>query len=94
MRIAFRSQALRDIEEIYRYIEERNPQGAARVVRAIRDGVHLVGEQPEAGQRTQDPTVRVISIRKYRYKIFYSIVAPDGIEIIHVRHTSRQPWTG
>jgi toxin ParE1/3/4 len=94
MRVAFRSQALRDIEEIYSYIKERSPQGAAHVIRAIYDGARLLGEQPEAGQRTQDPTVRVVAIRKYRYKIFYSVRSPDTVEIIHVRHTSRQPWLG
>jgi hypothetical protein len=32
-------------------------------------------------------------VRPYHYKIFYSVVG-DTVEIIHVRHTSRRPWTG
>jgi plasmid stabilization system protein ParE len=32
-------------------------------------------------------------VRRYRYKIFYA-VAGDTVEIIHVRHASRRPWTG
>jgi toxin ParE1/3/4 len=32
-------------------------------------------------------------VRRYRYKIFYSITG-DTVEILHVRHTSRRPWNG
>ena len=31
-------------------------------------------------------------MRRYRYKIFYRIVEEDTVEIMHIRHTSRQPW--
>ena len=31
-------------------------------------------------------------VHRYSYKIFYSIMNDDMVEIIHVRHTSRRPW--
>jgi plasmid stabilization system protein ParE len=31
-------------------------------------------------------------VRRYRYKIFYSIIDENTVEIVHVRHTSRRPW--
>ena len=34
--------------------------------------------------------VRVIFIRRYPYRLFYR-VRDDGLEILHIRHTSRQP---
>ncbi len=35
--------------------------------------------------------IRVKVVRRYRYKIFYS-VSGDSIEIVHIRHTARRPW--
>jgi plasmid stabilization system protein ParE len=94
MRIRYRAQALRDIDDIYRYLNERSPRGADNVLRAIYAGIHLIAEQPHASQRTDDPDIRVKSMRRYRYRIFYSIVIDENaVEIIHIRHTSRRPWT-
>jgi plasmid stabilization system protein ParE len=92
MRLRYRAQALGDIDEIYRYIEERSPSGAHNVLRAIYAGIHLIAERPHASQRTDDPEVRVKVMRRYGYKIFYRIVEEDVVEIMHVRHTSRRPW--
>ncbi len=94
MRIQYRAQALGDIDEIYRYLEQRNPVGAANVLRAIYAGVHLIAEQPYASRKTNDPETRAKVVHRYNYRIFYSIVDEHTVEIIHVRHTSRRPWIG
>ena len=67
--------------------------GARNVLRTIYAGIHIVAERPYASQRTDDPEVRVKVMRRYRYKIFYRIVEDDTVEIMHVRHTSRRPWS-
>ena len=93
MRLQYRAQALADIDAIHRYLEERSPSGARNVLRAIYASIQLIAEHPLSYQRTDDPDIRVHAVRRYRYKIFYS-AAGDTVEIIHVRHTSRRPWTG
>jgi toxin ParE1/3/4 len=93
MRVRYTPRARRDIGEIYAYLDERSPSGALNVLAAIYAGVRFVAEQPKASERTDDPNVRVRVIRRYRYKIFYS-VAGDAVEILHIRHTSRRPWKG
>ena len=93
MRLRYRAQALSDIDAIHRYLDERSPSGARNVLRAIYASVQLIAEHPLSYQRTDDPDIHVHVVRRYRYKIFYSVVG-DVIEIIHVRHTSRRPWTG
>lgn len=93
MKLQYRAQALADIDEIYRYLEERSPSGARSVLRAIYASIQLIAEQPLSYQRTDDPDIRVHVVRRYRYKIFYSVLG-DAVEIIHVRHTSRRKWTG
>jgi plasmid stabilization system protein ParE len=93
MRLRYRAQALADIDAIHRYLEERSPAGARNVLRAIYASIQLIAARPLSYQRTDDPDIRVHVVHRYRYKIFYS-VAGDAVEIIHVRHTSRRPWTG
>ncbi len=94
MKILYRAQALGDIDEIDRYLRLRSRTGALNVLRAIYAGIHLIAEQPYGSQRTDDAEIRVKVVRRYRYKIFYSIIDKDTVEIIHVRHTSRRPWVG
>jgi len=94
MKIRYRAQALGDIDEIDRYLKSRSPVGAFNVLRAIYAGIHLVADQPYSSPRTDEPDIRVKVVHRYRYKIFYSIIDDDTVEIIHVRHTSRRPWTG
>jgi plasmid stabilization system protein ParE len=92
MTIRYRAQALTDIDEIFLYIQERNPVGAQNVLRAIYAGIHLIGERPLACELTDDPSVRVKVVRRYHYKIFFQIVGDGAVEILHIRHTSRRPW--
>ena len=92
MRIQYRARSLADIDEIFSYIEERNPSGALNVLQAIFDGVQHIAENPHAWQATNDPEIRVMVLQRYRYKIFYTILDHETVEIMHVRHTSRRPW--
>jgi plasmid stabilization system protein ParE len=93
MRLRYRAQALADIEAIHEYLQARSPSGAGNVLRAIYASIQLIADHPLSYQRTDEPDIRVHIVRRYRYKIFYS-VADEVVEIIHVRHTSRRPWTG
>jgi plasmid stabilization system protein ParE len=94
MKIRYRPQALDDIDQIYRNLLKHSPSGALNVLRAIYAGIYLIGEQPYACQRTDDPEVRVKTVRRYRYKIFYSIIDGDTVDDHACAHTSRRPWVG
>jgi plasmid stabilization system protein ParE len=63
------------------------------VLLAIYAGVQFIAERPKGSERTDDPNVRVKVVRRYRYKIFYSI-GDETVEILHVRHVARRPWKG
>ena len=92
MRLRYTPRARGDIEQIYRFLQERSPAGARNVLRAIYAGVQFISEFPQASERTDDPQVRVRIVRRYRYRVFYRIIDDDTAEILHVRHTSRRPW--
>jgi plasmid stabilization system protein ParE len=63
------------------------------VLQAIYSTIQLIADHPEAAPRTDSPEVRVALVRRYGYRIFYTI-ANEAIQVLHVRHASRQPWTG
>jgi plasmid stabilization system protein ParE len=92
MRIRYRPQALGDIDEIGRYAEEQNPAGAVNVLRAIYAAIQLIAEQPFVYRRANDSEIRVAVLSRYRYKICYSVLDENTVEIIHIRHASRRPW--
>jgi toxin ParE1/3/4 len=87
-----RARALADIDEIYNYLRMRSPSGALNVLQAIFAGIRRIAEMPYAFQATSDPEIRVLILQRNRYKVFYTILVTDTVEILHVRHTSRKPW--
>jgi toxin ParE1/3/4 len=92
MKVRYRARALADIDGIFQYLNERSPTGARNVLRALAAAIHDVGGHPQASPRTSDPDIHVKILGRYRYKIFYSVVADEFVEIIHVRHAARRPW--
>ncbi len=91
MIIRYSLRARNDLNNIFQYLDERSPAGARNVMRAIYASVQFLAEQPLASQETDKPGVRVKVVRRYSFKIFYA-VSNDSIEIIHIRHTSRETW--
>ncbi len=91
MKVRYRALALADLENIFRFIDERSPTGAVNVLKAIRKAIDDIAEHPLASPRTSDPGIRVKILGRYRYKIFYS-PGENAIEIIHIRHAARRPW--
>jgi toxin ParE1/3/4 len=91
VKVRYRERALADIEAIFNYLDERSPSGSRNVLTAIADAIDIIAAQPQAAQRTSDASVRVKTVGRYHYRIFYSVDG-DTVEIIHVRHGARRPW--
>ena len=90
MKIAYAPRALRDIDEILAYIQERSPRGAHSVSLAIEYAVQMCALNPRAAGRTNDPEVYRRPVGRYRYTVFYRAgTARDGIEVIRVLHSAR-----
>ena len=92
MNVYYRSRALSDLEEIFQYINKRSPGGARNVIDAIHDAIAQVAEHPLSAERTSNPGIHAKVVRQYPYKIFYQ-VGVDHVEILHVRHGARRPWS-
>ena len=55
MKVRYRRRALRDIEGIHEYIEQRNPRAAAEVVSRIRAAAERLGWLPYMGHAGRLP---------------------------------------
>src|SRR4051794_20646288 len=53
-RLIWSPRALRDVQRLYRFLFDKNPDAARRAVRAIRDGMKVVEQQPGIGRPIVD----------------------------------------
>jgi toxin ParE1/3/4 len=90
MKVLYASRALRDIDDILAYINARSPQGARSVSFAIEHAIRTCAFSPHASATTDEPGVYRRPLGRYRYTIFYRVLAGgEGIEIARVIHGAR-----
>ena len=53
-RLIWSPSALRDVQRLYRFLASKNADAARRAVKAIREGVKILGAQPGMGRPAQD----------------------------------------
>jgi toxin ParE1/3/4 len=93
MNVVYTAAAQNDLREIGEWLAAHYPAIAPHVERRIRDAVAHIAQWPESAPRSAGREgVRVMPLGHYPYKIFYR-VQTDAIEVLHVRHAARQPWT-
>lgn len=90
VRLRYTLPALVELDAILEYIEAHSSQGARRVQARIKALVDLLLLHPHIGVRTDDPTIRRLTVSPYPYIVFYE---PTEAEIIihAVRHSARAP---
>jgi toxin ParE1/3/4 len=92
MRVVYTAAALQDLDQIADWLRLNYPTIASDVERQIRTAVLRISHWPESARRSSKrPNVRVVSVVRYPYKIFYRIT-DDTLEILHIHHAARQPW--
>jgi toxin ParE1/3/4 len=91
MRVEYTPRARDDLNAILTFIEERSPQGARNVARALRKTIELIGEFPQCGRLAGEQGTRVLPVGRYPYLIYWSVEG-DKVWIVHIRHTARRPW--
>jgi len=94
MKVRYSPRASNDLDSIYEFLNRHNPAGGARVTAAIYAAVEFIRRNPHASEMTSFQGVRGKIVHRHRFKVFYRLVERDDvIEIVHVRHASRRPWT-
>ena len=89
-RLIWSPRALRDVARLHAFLASRNRAAAKRAVTAIRQGVRLLGEHPEAGRPVPDLPVEIrewpINFGAGGYVTVYRHEA-SGVVILSVRHS-------
>lgn len=53
-RLIWSPSALLDVQRVYRFLAEKNPEAAKRAVKAIRTGVKVIARHPEIGRPAEE----------------------------------------
>jgi toxin ParE1/3/4 len=93
MKIEYSNRATADLRKVSADSRVFGAAVTAAVEARIRGIVSHIAEHPEAATRVAErPGVHVVPLIRYPCKIFYRLLE-DRVRIIHIRHTSRRPWT-
>jgi toxin ParE1/3/4 len=91
MKVVYTEDALNDLDAIADWLIVHYPTVAPAIERRIRRAVANIAQRPESARRSARHGIRVMSLGRYPYKIFYR-VADDTVEILHIHHAARRPW--
>jgi addiction module RelE/StbE family toxin len=86
--VVFSARALASIWSIRKYLQERNPAAAARVIAEIERACALIGDHPLMGPAIPETGLRRHVTRRYKYRIIYR-VRGDVVEVRDVMHPRR-----
>lgn len=87
MKVRYRQRALRDIENIFNYLSERNPRAATEIVARIRRAVEGLGEWPLMGHSGRLAGTYEWVVVGSPYIIVYDVIsAADEVAVIAVFH--------
>ncbi len=90
MTVVWSPRALRDLDAILNYIQQRSPQGAHNVSLAIERSVGICARHPHLGIQTDEPHVFRWPLGAYRFTFFYRHTSTEpGIEIICLLRSGR-----
>jgi plasmid stabilization system protein ParE len=53
-RLIWSPEALADVQRLYRFLAKKNPDAARRAASAIRDGMQIIADHPDAGRPVDD----------------------------------------
>ena len=88
-RLIWSQPALLDVQRLYRFLAPKNPDAARRAVKAIRQGVKVLGQQPGIGRPIEDMPEAfrewIIDFGDSGYVARYRIEV-DVVTILAVRH--------
>lgn len=83
-------QALADIERLHAFLDDKNPEAARRVIKAIQQGAELLRKSSNIGRPMSDETGRrewFISFGTGAYVLRYMIDNKNTVVIIRVWHS-------
>ena len=91
MRVRYTPRAFADREEIFDYLDRRNPRAAREVKAFIKLRIASLLDSPRRSPIIKELEVHAHWLGRYPYIVYYRIVRSE-VWIIHIRHVAREPW--
>ena len=83
-------RAAADVQRLYRFLRPKNPDAAQRAVKAIREGVSVLAQQPRVGRVIEGMPAQyrewLIDFGDSGYVARYHIDPEANVTILAVRH--------
>lgn len=77
-----------DLDELWFYIAQDNPDAADRFIRALVSRFPMLAAMPEMGLQREELAIRLRSFSIGNYVIFYRLME-NGVEVVRVLHGAR-----
>jgi plasmid stabilization system protein ParE len=81
--------ATRDVQRLYQFLAQKNPDAARRAIKAIRQGVQVLAKQPGIGRPTEEMPIEyrewIIDFGDSGYVVLYRLAA-NAAYLLAVRH--------
>jgi toxin ParE1/3/4 len=92
VKVRYIRKALTQLDQIYSYIEARNPTAAKQVKARIKQSIARIARHPYSCRASEHPGIRVLPVVRYPYLVFYSVdeVAKE-VHILRNRYGAKHP---
>jgi toxin ParE1/3/4 len=92
MKVVLTDEALRDLDDILGFIALHYPTISLSFEKRLRTVLRRIGNWPQSAPEVeQRPSVRVVPLIRYPYKIFYRVTT-EAVEVLHIHHAAREPF--
>ncbi len=90
LRVKWHRRATRDLQSIHERLAQHFGLPTAKRIRAeLRQSARNLALRPFLlGRPTADPEIRILSLTRYPYRIYYTATAV-AVVILHIRHSAR-----
>jgi toxin ParE1/3/4 len=90
MKLRWLPKAAEDLREIHDFLYLNSPGLAHRIVNEIYAAILVLRQMPFMGLPSQSRDTRDLILSRIRYKVTYRI-REETVEILYIRHSSRDP---
>jgi plasmid stabilization system protein ParE len=90
-RYVLHPEALRDLEDIWEYIAQDNPDAADRVIDELFNALDTLAASPRVGLRRPDLTSRPLRFWPVRSYLIAYVPEEQPLEVVAVLHGRRSP---
>jgi toxin ParE1/3/4 len=90
VKVRYTDEALRDLDDILRYIALNFPAAYRGFEAQLHSIERRIGQWPRSARPVADrPGVRMVPLTRYPYNVFYRVM-PDSVDVLHIRHSARR----